>query len=237
MPYLRLQVGETLLKQWEVLPERMTIGRADDNQIVLPGGGVSKRHAVIEKQGQAYVVMDNGSANGVYVNGRRIQRHTLRYWDEIQIFQHVLKFMAMAKLPGEQEGIGGGDGTINRQEKTMEVDIASLGDLAALRQRTKVAYLSGQLPHQSDFRLRLDKVNVAIGTGRACDIRIAGWFAPRISAVIQRRTDGFYLLPKPWGRVAVNDRRVRSPVKLHDDDRLSVRRLVLKFYWRPMDER
>jgi hypothetical protein len=197
---------------------------------------VSKRHAVIEKQGQSYVIVDNGSANGVYVNGARIERHTLKYWDEIQIFQHVLKYMAVAKLPGEQEGVSGGVAASGRHDATMEVDIASLGDLAALRQRTKVAYLTRPDAEPPGFRLRLDKVNVSIGKAPQCDIRLAGWFAPRLAAVIQRRTDGFYLMPKRWGQVEVNDRRVRAPVKLQDDDQLLVRRVPLTFCWRAVDD-
>jgi hypothetical protein len=49
-----------------------TIGRTQDNQIVLRHSSVSRHHAWIKAEGEEYEVFDVGSTNGTYVNGERI---------------------------------------------------------------------------------------------------------------------------------------------------------------------
>ncbi|MFM1892247.1 MAG: hypothetical protein RLZ44_1324 [Pseudomonadota bacterium] len=236
MLYLRLHVGDALQEQLELTSDRVSIGRAADNDIVLPGGGVSKHHAVIEKQGESFVLCDCGSANGVYVNGQRVQRQLLNYWDEIQIFNYVLKVMAVARLPGESSGTLRKGVPTERQDATMEVDIASLGDLAKLRKRANVPYLTVEGGSAAPARLPLNKVNFSIGRDRQADLRLGGWLAPRQAVGIQRRSDGFYLLPKRRGRVSVNGQVISKPVKLVDHDAFTVRGLALRFHLQPADE-
>lgn len=234
MAYLRIFTGDTLLEQRELRGEQTSIGRTPDNDIVLSGHGVSKHHATIRHVGGAFQLIDNASANGVFVNGRRIRHHTLRYWDEIQIFSFVLKFMAVPRLKGEEAGRPQAADAALPQDATMEVDISSLGDLAKLRRRVKVPSLS-LLDETGQVRSRtLDKVNFKIGRARECDIRTGDWLGPRVAACIQRRNDGCYLLPGRRGRVRLNGQRVHQPTMLRDDDELTVRGLLLKFLHRPV---
>jgi predicted component of type VI protein secretion system len=234
--YLRIYTGDTFLEQRELSSKRISIGRAKDSDIVLKNRGVSKHHAIIEKNGESFVLIDNGSANGIYVNGERTQRCVLNYWDEIQIFNHVLRFMALAKLPGEKESVVDQSSERPQQEATMEVDIASLGDLVDLRRRVNVPSLALMGAQQMESSHPLDKVNFTIGKASNCDMHVPGWLAPRLAARIQRRTEGFYLIPGRRGKVSVNGTLVSQPVKLADDDDLRVRGLALKFYFRPMDD-
>ena len=116
----------------------------------------------------------------------------------------------------------------------MEVDISTLGDLARLRKRTRVPslVLSDQLGDVT--RISLDKVNFKIGKSDDCDLETPGWFAPRLAARIQRRHDGCYIQPGLRGRVTVNGRRVRRPLRLGDADELVVRGVSLTFFFRPI---
>jgi serine/threonine protein kinase len=43
---------------------RVTIGRAEENDIAVPDASVSKRHLVLERHGDAWYLMDQNSANG-----------------------------------------------------------------------------------------------------------------------------------------------------------------------------
>jgi DNA-binding response OmpR family regulator len=52
--------------------EQIMIGRAQMCQIVIPGKTISRVHAIIEREGARYLIRDANSANGTYVNGRRI---------------------------------------------------------------------------------------------------------------------------------------------------------------------
>jgi len=76
----------------QTLPLRkgtLTIGRHPTNDIVVPIPTVSAEHALIEEQviegRRAYRVVDRGSRNGTFVNGRRVSTHVLREGDIVRI--------------------------------------------------------------------------------------------------------------------------------------------------------
>ena len=53
----------------------VTIGRDTHNQIVVDGDGVSRCHVRLDHDGNHFVVTDDSSTNGTYIDGRRIQRY------------------------------------------------------------------------------------------------------------------------------------------------------------------
>jgi hypothetical protein len=73
----------------------VTVGRDGDNEIVLAESTVSRRHARLlrDSQGQ-FLLTDLGSANGVYINGTRIQQAILSTGDEIKIGDNYFRFQA-----------------------------------------------------------------------------------------------------------------------------------------------
>ena len=72
----------------------LTIGRAKDNAIALPGDDfASGHHARIEAQRDGVWVMDLGSTNGTFVNGDRLDgRRRLHDGDVVQIGDTELRF-------------------------------------------------------------------------------------------------------------------------------------------------
>lgn len=82
IPYLegRTRTG-TLYCQ--LAKQAITIGRDTDNDLIVDASfegwqTVSRQHAVIEYDGRRAVVVDQGSRNGVYVNGRRTGTNVLQ---------------------------------------------------------------------------------------------------------------------------------------------------------------
>lgn len=75
-----------LMDNGQILPlsnrNEYTLGRVSDGQPVMPdidltpynayANGVSRMHALIRRDGKRVIVMDLGSANGSYVNGKRL---------------------------------------------------------------------------------------------------------------------------------------------------------------------
>ena len=229
MAYLRLYKGDSLQKQWKVDSDQTTIGRAEGNDIVLPSHGVSKHHASIIKEGHSMVVIDHQSANGVYVNGEQVQRHKLEYWDDIQIFDYVIKYMAAARLPGEQQGTDLDLNTEMRDASTREFHIADSSDLAYLRRDHRVPHVTDQStdPYKP---IPLENAHFNIGNSKSCDIRLKGWFKPKVAARIQKRSNGYYLLRTGRGKILVNDKPVKLETALKDDDNLLIHGRHLKFY-------
>ena len=68
-------VGEQLL-ELPAAPARVTLGRADDNAIVLREPSVSSHHAVVDVAVDGLTVTDLGATNGVIVNDIRIAVNT-----------------------------------------------------------------------------------------------------------------------------------------------------------------
>jgi FHA domain len=79
---------------YELRKDRTTIGRSRDSDIFLDDLAVSRLHLVILRDDQGrYVLHDENSANGVYVNGQRVMRdQLLEDGDEVQVGQVVLAF-------------------------------------------------------------------------------------------------------------------------------------------------
>jgi len=72
-----------------------SLGRAIDNDIVLPDTYVSRKHAKISFENGVYVIEDLSSTNGTFLNGDNIQgkgKQPLKDEDELRVGTTVFKF-------------------------------------------------------------------------------------------------------------------------------------------------
>jgi hypothetical protein len=74
--------------------ERTRIGRSPDCDVFLDDVTVSRNHAVLVERDGGFVVEDQGSLNGTFVNRRRIDSAPLQNGDELQIGKYRLTFIA-----------------------------------------------------------------------------------------------------------------------------------------------
>ena len=85
--------GTAAGRSWDLSAGTFVVGRADECDLAIPQEpGVSKIHAKIIAENDAYTVVDNESRNGTLVNGAPVQRARLRDGDEIRICNCVLRF-------------------------------------------------------------------------------------------------------------------------------------------------
>jgi hypothetical protein len=61
----------------------VTVGRADDNDLVIADPEVSRHHARLEPDGQGWRSIDLGSTNGTWVNGVRLNASIIDVGDEV----------------------------------------------------------------------------------------------------------------------------------------------------------
>jgi hypothetical protein len=73
--------------------ERTTIGRSPDCDIFLDDVTVSRQHAVLRRNGDSFVIEDQGSLNGTFVNRHRIESAELADGDEVQVGKYRLTFL------------------------------------------------------------------------------------------------------------------------------------------------
>ncbi|RPJ52031.1 MAG: FHA domain-containing protein, partial [Chloroflexi bacterium] len=73
-------------EELELYPGQLIrVGRASENDIVLPDPKVSRNHAELEWNGTGFILRDLSSVNGTYVNGQRLanSNRLLRDGDEV----------------------------------------------------------------------------------------------------------------------------------------------------------
>ncbi|HEV3083084.1 MAG TPA: FHA domain-containing protein [Gemmataceae bacterium] len=82
-----------------------TIGRLPDNDVVIPGPYVSRRHcAILVHAGDGCELYDIASKNGTYINGNRLSGPThLSAGDEIRMCDRHFVFMTKKGTTGQPE--------------------------------------------------------------------------------------------------------------------------------------
>ncbi|MDH3730964.1 MAG: FHA domain-containing protein [Acidimicrobiia bacterium] len=71
-------------------PGKTTIGRSTEANIFLDDVTVSRQHASVIADGGSLVVEDDGSLNGTYVNGERVDRSDIKPGDELIVGKYHL---------------------------------------------------------------------------------------------------------------------------------------------------
>ena len=74
--------------------ERTRIGRSPDCEIFLDDVTVSRNHATLIERDGKFVVEDQGSLNGTFVNRHRIESAVLEEGDELQVGKYRMTFLA-----------------------------------------------------------------------------------------------------------------------------------------------
>ncbi|MBD1938582.1 FHA domain-containing protein [Microcoleus sp. FACHB-68] len=110
-----------------------TIGRSEDNNFVLPDRWISRNHAMLQRMenGEFYLI-DLGSRNGSFVNGRRVSIPvTLQNGDRLTFGQTELAFSCQSSLDAAKDDEDSDDFTataalhVRRLISVMVVDIRS----------------------------------------------------------------------------------------------------------------
>lgn len=101
-----------LLQEGEAIPygldgEVTVLGRAPECQIQLDSNMVSRRHAQVVREGNAFYLEDLGSGNGTFLNGKRIAGRTpLKTDDRLKLGPILLRFEGGAATRRTQEDLG-----------------------------------------------------------------------------------------------------------------------------------
>jgi pSer/pThr/pTyr-binding forkhead associated (FHA) protein len=267
MAKLLLKFEQSVLKEITLTPGVTTIGRLPDNHVHIDNLAVSGHHARIVWDQDHYVIEDNASLNGTYVNNRRVSRAQLRDGDSITIGKHTVLFEdawheeAPAPMPTEahmpalpqmestvvigarqaQELIaqaraaaagaapaGGAPVAGEPPAATPAPDVSSRYETAVAKDRVGVvSVLSGKT--DSHHYVLSGKMSV-IGKSGMASIKLKGWFAPQVAAVINKR-DGKYFIAASEKKTAVkvNGEVIAGQKELTEGDMVEVAGVKLTF--------
>src|SRR4030095_15503131 len=65
--------------------DRVLVGRDPGSDVVVDDKSVSRRHAVLERRGPGFALVDQGSANGSFVNGEQVKEAALYDGQELRL--------------------------------------------------------------------------------------------------------------------------------------------------------
>jgi hypothetical protein len=93
-PALVVRAGGGLAGEvFSAVGERTTVGRSPDCDVFLDDVTVSRRHATLIHDGSRFLLEDQSSLNGTFLNRRRIETAELADGDEVQIGKYRLTFL------------------------------------------------------------------------------------------------------------------------------------------------
>lgn len=94
----KLSENGSKAERWIIGEQPIVVGRNGHAQVSIEDEGLSRRHFLIAREGEDYVLKDLNSRNGTWVDGRRISAEKLRHNDRIQAGRTLFLF---AELPVE----------------------------------------------------------------------------------------------------------------------------------------
>jgi len=84
--------GPEAPRKFKLDKEDMVIGRAEDADVRLTSSRASRQHALLHRRGEDYVVRDNDSRNGIFLNGLKVHSAALRDGDTVQFADCVFTY-------------------------------------------------------------------------------------------------------------------------------------------------
>lgn len=90
---LLVTIGDIATNEFALNKPRITLGRSDDNDVVLDDPLVSGHHAliIVAEGSRALLLQDLNSTNGTRVNGQDVRTTPLQHGDAIQIGRCIFR--------------------------------------------------------------------------------------------------------------------------------------------------
>ena len=234
MAKLILTFNKQVIMEYPFTKDSITMGRQEENTIVIDNLAVSGYHAKIDKVGGEFILTDLQSTNGTFVNDEKVVSHRLSHGDNIVIGKHVILFVATEKEKLEGEG----------KEKKLPMDKTMLLDTAKQREllaKQKVAPSAIKLPEKIGMITFLDDSGLGeieltrkltkIGKAETSEIKLSGLFMGATAATISRRPAGYAIsFAGGMTKLKVNGVVVKDSVPLNDFDTIEIGSYKFQFY-------
>ena len=237
MPKLELRFEKSVLRECPLGTAPVTFGRGQDCDVFIDNLAVSTLHARLFLEDDQYVLEDNKSLNGTFVNNVRIDRCLLRDGDSISIGKHSIVFYlhaeASATQPEAPKKVAAprlNETFVLETKKRVEL-LKQPEEAKAISQRVPIANLRVLDGKTDQSEYVLTSQLTIIGKSEMATVKLRGWFKPKTAGVIMRKADGYHVGPvSKKTTVRVNGAPVLSPQLIHDGDVIEVPGARLVFH-------
>jgi pSer/pThr/pTyr-binding forkhead associated (FHA) protein len=236
---LFLKFDAAVLKEFTLAQDVVTIGRLLDNIVQIDNLAVSGHHAKVYWDQDHYVIEDTNSLNGTYLNNRRISKAPLKDQDVILIGKHTITFSSRwaEGLPAgaTQPKTAKVDATAGiKMEKatptptTSPVPAEEPATQAESQDRVGIVQVVDGKTDQKSYSLA-SKMTV-IGKSELASIRLKGFFAPDMAALINRKERKYFIAAsEPKIKVKVNGQEIAGQEELNEGDIVEVAGVKMTF--------
>jgi pSer/pThr/pTyr-binding forkhead associated (FHA) protein len=218
----------------------LTVGRGEDADVPIDDRQTSRLHCQFEVQGSSLRLVDLGSRNGTYVNGRPVNQHVLGPADVVQIGESFIE--VGSRGPHSTEDMAADDSEAAarlaarhleaRGAQTLEqVDADDAGEDAppvlGTTQPPVLMYVEEGI--QKTFSVRAERT--VIGRSETADLTLKEPMASREHIIIQRLANGAFELEDQESRngTRLAGRAVRGRIQLVPGDQIEIGETVLRF--------
>ena len=161
VPKITVKKDDQPVLEYELSQELVSIGRRQGNDIALDDRNVSRQHAQIKREGDAFIIEDLKSTGGTEVNGKKISSQQIYTGDVIKIGDFELHFFS---------GMKGEEKTVFNEEEGEEDRTSFDGDRTKFYEEPLAKLLVKRAENlEGDINLEEEMV---IGRGEEADIQL-----------------------------------------------------------------
>jgi pSer/pThr/pTyr-binding forkhead associated (FHA) protein len=234
MAKLILTFNKQVIREYSFNKSSITVGRNEDNTIVIDNLAVSGFHARIDRAGSDYILTDLQSTNGTFVNDQKVTSHKLVHGDNVVIGKHVILFVTSEEDKADE----GAQDIKVPLDRTVVLDTVKQRELLAKQkvvpQAPKAPEKIGVLSFIDGSRLgeiELVKKLTKLGKAETSEIRLSGLLMAPTAATISRRPSGYAIsFTGGMTKLKVNGVVIRDSVLLKDFDTVELGSYKFQFY-------
>jgi pSer/pThr/pTyr-binding forkhead associated (FHA) protein len=237
MSELILKFKDRILERIPLQKQTISIGRTPTNDIKIDNPAVSQIHAKIYFKNGQFIVEDQKSLNGTFVNGKNISKYVLKNGDQIKIGKHILEVVIdldnfnvteiptqeiFANMPLDAGGTVVLDTKLHKELLQRNIE----GSTSNFLKKPRIRVLEG-IKTNKDYVMTEDEIR--IGTGRKCLVKLKGFLITGKQAVITKTYSGYSIRHTGgWRPTKVNGRAI-TDVPLGNNDIIQIGKNKLIF--------
>lgn len=212
---VHLKLHDREFGRWVLDQQSLSIGRTPDNDIVIDNLAISRHHARIEASPEGLVIRDEGSVNGLEVDGSICSEALIKDGMQVKIGKHMLSFEAEAErrpasIPTGPDGF----------EATMKSTVTP--------RLANPACLTEQGP-EGQVRYPIDTTLFLMGKSAASDVCLSGLLIADFHVEIKVNEDEHRITHLGGRRKLLVNGQATSECVLRDEDTIEIAGRTFRF--------
>ena len=209
--------------------DQVLIGRGEEADIHLDELSISRRHCIVRREPDGYVIEKISRVSPLLVNGVEVVRARLYTGDQIQVGPHFLFFVSGRAADAKPAGSASEDRSVGSAEPTdMPDDDRTMFNAELLHQELGARLVVDDPSGRTDSFLLIKK-RTMVGRSSEADVHLDDPSVSRNHCVVEKGEDGYYAIRlSSVSPVLVNHEDIERR-RLYSGDQIQLGAKVLSF--------